>query len=137
MKNQEKIKNIYKEKVKKLFDFNRAYFEKDNPIVSDLEFDSLKTELVQLAKKYPFLKKIENLDNLILSRDVTISPIPSTYWVPPLIKKGTSLPIDDPIVISLSSDNFIFHRLFNAFNTVAALLLPPPSPEPIGIFFDK
>ena len=65
MKNQEKIKNIYKEKVKKLFDFNRAYFEKDNPIVSDFEFDSLKKELVQLSKKYPFLKKVENLDNLV------------------------------------------------------------------------
>ena len=65
MKNQEKIKNLYKEKVKKLFDFNRAYFEKDNPIVSDLEFDSLKKELVQLAKKYPFLKKVKNLNNLV------------------------------------------------------------------------
>ena len=65
MKNQEKIKNLYKEKVKKLFDFNRAYFEKDNPIVSDFEFDSLKKELIQLAKKYPFLKKIENLNNLV------------------------------------------------------------------------
>tara|TARA_B100001996_G_scaffold210406_1_gene161454 strand:- start:1176 stop:3200 length:2025 start_codon:yes stop_codon:yes gene_type:complete len=65
MKNQEKIKNLYKEKVKKLFDFNRAYFEKDNPIVSDSEFDSLKKELIKLAKKYPFLKKIENLNNLV------------------------------------------------------------------------
>jgi len=65
MKNQEKIKNLYKEKVKKLFDFNKAYFEKDNPIISDFEFDLLKKELVQLAKKYPFLKKVENLDNLV------------------------------------------------------------------------
>ena len=60
-----KIKNLYKEKVKKLFDFNKAYFEKDNPIISDFEFDLLKKELVQLAKKYPFLKKVENLDNLV------------------------------------------------------------------------
>ena len=37
MINQEKIKKIYKEKVEKLIKFNKAYFEKDNPIISDSE----------------------------------------------------------------------------------------------------
>ena len=68
MKNQKKIENLYKQKVKKLFDFNRSYFEKDNPIVSDSEFDSLKQELVKLTKKYPFLKKIENIDKVVGSK---------------------------------------------------------------------
>ena len=31
--------------------FNKAYFEKDRPIVSDLEFDNLKKELLDLVKK--------------------------------------------------------------------------------------
>ena len=39
MKNQEKIKNLYKEKIKKLLKFNKAYFDKDSPIVSDSDFD--------------------------------------------------------------------------------------------------
>ncbi len=68
MKDQEKIKKIYKEKVKRLLQLNSAYFEKDNPIVSDLKFDTLKKELVEFAKKYPFLKKVENLDNLVGSK---------------------------------------------------------------------
>ena len=68
MKNQEKIKKLYKEKIKKLFNFNRSYFEKDSPIVSDSEYDKFKQELFELAKKYPFLKKIENLDNLVGSK---------------------------------------------------------------------
>ena len=46
MKNQEKIKNLYKEKIKKLLKFNKAYFEKDNPLISDYEFDKLKKELL-------------------------------------------------------------------------------------------
>ena len=68
MKNQEKIKNLYKEKIKKLLKFNQAYFEKDSPIVSDSAFDKLKKELIELAAKNPYLKKIENLDNLIGSK---------------------------------------------------------------------
>ena len=63
-----KIIKLYKEKIQELLKFNKAYFEKDNPIISDFEFDELKKELFQLAKKYSFLKKIENLDNLIGSK---------------------------------------------------------------------
>ena len=48
MTNKEKITKLYKEKIKRLFQLNRAYFEKDNPIVSDSKFDSLKKELLTL-----------------------------------------------------------------------------------------
>ena len=57
MTNQEKIKKLYNSKVKKLLRFNKAYFEKDRPIVSDSEFDELKKELLNLTKEHSFLKK--------------------------------------------------------------------------------
>jgi DNA ligase (NAD+) len=68
MTKKNKIIKLYKEKIQELLKFNKAYFEKDNPIISDFEFDELKKELFQLVKKYPFLKKIENLDGLIGSK---------------------------------------------------------------------
>ena len=68
MTEKNKIIKLYKENIQKLLKFNKAYFEKDNPIISDFEFDELKKELFQLVKKYPFLKKIENLDGLIGSK---------------------------------------------------------------------
>ena len=34
--NKDKIKKSYKKKIEKLIKFNKAYFEKDSPIVSDL-----------------------------------------------------------------------------------------------------
>ena len=58
MTKETKIIKLYKEKIQKLLKFNKAYFEKDNPIISDFEFDELKKELFQLVKKYSFLKKI-------------------------------------------------------------------------------
>ena len=65
---QEKIVKLYKEKINKLINFNKAYFEKDNPIVSDSKFDALKKELLVLAKKYPYLKKIKNIERIIGSK---------------------------------------------------------------------
>ena len=65
MKNKEKIEALYIKKTNRLFDLNKAYFEKDNPIVSDLEFDNLKKEIITLSKKYPFLKKLKNTESLV------------------------------------------------------------------------
>jgi len=68
MTEKNKIIKLYKEKIQELLKFNKAYFEKDNPIVSDFEFDELKKKLFRLVKKYSFLKKIENLNDLIGSK---------------------------------------------------------------------
>ena len=49
-KNKTEIEAEFKRKSKKLLDLNKAYFEKDRPKVSDLDFDNLKNELVKLSK---------------------------------------------------------------------------------------
>ena len=54
-----KVEKLYKDKISKFLKFNKAYFEKDRPIVSDLEFDNLKKELLDLVKKYPISKTNE------------------------------------------------------------------------------
>ena len=68
MINKEKIIDIYKKKIKKLLKYNKSYFEKDSPIVSDAEFDNFKEELKELSKKYPFLKNIQNLEDIVGSK---------------------------------------------------------------------
>ena len=40
-----KIIKLYKSKTDKLLENNKAYFQKDKPIVSDSQFDELKNEL--------------------------------------------------------------------------------------------
>ena len=56
MTSKNQISKIYQEKIKKFNKFNKSYFEKDNPLISDYEFDKLKKELINLEKTYPFLK---------------------------------------------------------------------------------
>ena len=76
-KNQ--VKEIYKKKVNLLKKYDEAYFNQDNPIVSDKNYDFLKIEILKLEKKIFFLKRfkftkqkklvtrlLENLKKLII-----------------------------------------------------------------------
>ena len=52
----ETIKKNYLKKIKKFKDHNRNYYDKNKPLISDTEFDKLKIEILNLEKKYKFLK---------------------------------------------------------------------------------
>ena len=68
MSEKEKIKKIYQKKIQSLIKLNKAYFQKDNPIIADSEYDELKKELSSYIKKYPYLKQIKNLDTIVGSK---------------------------------------------------------------------
>ena len=46
----------YNEKIKKLIKLNKFYYEKNNPIVDDREYDTLKKNILKLESKYSYLK---------------------------------------------------------------------------------
>ena len=50
------IEKIYIEKINKLKKYDKAYFKHDRPIVSDREYDNIKQEILNLEKKYKYLK---------------------------------------------------------------------------------
>tara|TARA_B100000579_G_scaffold434554_1_gene455700 strand:- start:1518 stop:3545 length:2028 start_codon:yes stop_codon:yes gene_type:complete len=54
--NENHIKKIYKKKIKEISQNNFLYFEKNNPKITDAEYDELKKEIFELEKKYDFLK---------------------------------------------------------------------------------
>ena len=68
MINKNQIIKEYKIKIKKFKKLNSAYFDKDKPLVSDQEFDEIKKELIQLEKKYSFLKSSIKIENIIGSK---------------------------------------------------------------------
>ncbi len=61
MNKKDQINKIYKEKLKKFNLYNKAYFENDNPLVTDHKFDELKKELLELEKNHPYLKKNKSI----------------------------------------------------------------------------
>mgnify|MGYP001169141894 CR=1 FL=1 len=54
--NNNSLKKKYNSKIKELISHNFLYFEKNKQKISDAEYDNLKKEIIDLEKKYPFLK---------------------------------------------------------------------------------
>ena len=44
----------YKKKLKLLENYNKQYYQNQKPLVSDKEYDELKSEILELEKKYGF-----------------------------------------------------------------------------------
>ena len=65
MNKKDQINKIYKEKLKKFNLYNKAYFENDNPLVTDHKFDELKKELLELEKNHPYLKINKSILNYV------------------------------------------------------------------------
>ena len=65
MDQKSEISKKYKKKINLLKKHNKLYFNHDNPIISDAEYDKLKKEIINLEKNNIFLKKL-NLNNKII-----------------------------------------------------------------------
>ena len=50
------VEKIYKRKIKELQKHNKLYYDKSAPAISDREFDELKADIINLEKKYSFLR---------------------------------------------------------------------------------
>ena len=53
---RKKIEKEYNDKIKKLIKYDKAYFHDDNPVVSDKNYDQIKQDILNLEKKYNYLK---------------------------------------------------------------------------------
>ena len=49
------IKKDYLKKIKKITKLNEAYYNHNNPLISDFEYDLLKKQILSLEKKHVFL----------------------------------------------------------------------------------
>ena len=64
MKKKE-IQNLYKKKIELLNKFNKFYYQKSKPLVSDGKYDELKKEIILFEKKYSFLKSQNSPSKLV------------------------------------------------------------------------
>ena len=105
MKNKKKIQDEYKKKVNRLINLNKAYFDKDKPIVSDSEFDKLKQELINISKKYTFLKKIKDLSKIVGFKPST--KFEKVKHTKPMLSLGNAFEKKDIIDFKKKISNFL------------------------------
>jgi len=53
---RKEIEKLYFKKINELKKFDKAYFDDDNPIISDKDYDNVKKEILNLESKYNYLK---------------------------------------------------------------------------------
>ena len=53
--NKKKIKETYLKKISEINQHNKAYYNKNNPIITDADYDKLKKEILDYENKYEFL----------------------------------------------------------------------------------
>ena len=53
---KDKIKKKYNSKLNELINHNKLYYNESKPVVSDKEYDDLKNEILELEKRYNYLK---------------------------------------------------------------------------------
>ncbi len=53
---KKEIEKIYIKKINELKKNDKAYFEHDNPLISDKDYDDIKKEILDLERKYKYLK---------------------------------------------------------------------------------
>ena len=54
------VEKIYKRKIKEFQKHNKLYYDKSTPVISDREFDELKADIINLEKKYSFLRSTKS-----------------------------------------------------------------------------
>ena len=66
MREKSKIINQHKKIIAEIKKHNEFYFDKDNPQISDANYDKIKLEAIELERKYPFLNSSkETLDQIV------------------------------------------------------------------------
>ena len=49
--NKKEIKKKYDKKIKLIYNYNKFYYSKNSPLVSDKEYDEIKNDILYLEKK--------------------------------------------------------------------------------------
>ena len=62
---KDEIQKQYNKKINKIKECDKAYFEDDNPIISDADYDDLKKIILNFEKKYKFIKKVYQIGNKV------------------------------------------------------------------------
>ena len=102
---QDEIKKKYFKKIKLIQKYNRFYYDKSKSVISDQEFDSLKKEVLELEKKYDYLKNKNSP-----SKNVGYTPSKNFKKVKhktPMLSLGNAFNVEDLLNFEKKIFNFL------------------------------
>ncbi len=99
------IINIYKKKINLLKKHNKFYFEKDDPLISDAEYDILKKDIIRLENQNSFLKKLKLNDKIVGSPPS--SKFKKIKHLKPMLSLSNAFDLDDMKDFISKINNFL------------------------------
>ena len=106
-----KIKKKYDVKIKKLENLNKYYYDLSKPLVTDREYDQIKTEILILEKKYNFLKSKNSP-----SRIVGFKPsktFKKVFHRVPMLSLSNAFNEEDLVSFEKKINNFLDQKISN------------------------
>ncbi len=107
MNEKNEIVKNYKLKIKNLKSHNRHYYEKDNPKISDAEYDALKQEIFDLEKKNKYLVDLNLTKNLVGSAPA--KKFKKIKHLSPMLSLSNAFNINDMRDFQKKISNFLNH----------------------------
>ena len=105
---KKEIETNYKKKIKLLTNYNKNYYDKSSPLVSDKEYDNLKQDILLLEQKYKFLNS-SNSPSKIVGYKPSKNFKKSLHRVP-MLSLGNAFSEDDLINFEKRILNFISEK---------------------------
>jgi len=62
---KKEVEKVYNRKINELKKHDKAYFQDDNPLISDKDYDDIKKEILNLEKKYKYLRDQNSPSNKV------------------------------------------------------------------------
>ena len=63
--NKKEIQKKYDKKIQLIDNYNKFYYSKNSPLVSDKEYDEIKNDILYLEKKYKFLNSNKSPSKIV------------------------------------------------------------------------
>ena len=102
----DKINQDYLKKIKLFQKYNKHYYDLNNPIISDKEFDKLKLEILKLEKKYKHLNNINSPSNSVGFKPSKV--FKKVKHSVPMLSLGNAF--DENDLINFEKKNFKFFK---------------------------
>ena len=105
MQDKKKIILEHKKNLKEIKRHNRSYYIEDNPKISDAEYDKIKTNILKLEEKYPYLKTIESIQNIVGFKP--LNKFQKIKHLSPMLSLANAFNLDDMRDFKKKINNFL------------------------------
>ena len=105
MQDKKKIIAEHKKIISIIKKHNNSYYIYDNPTISDSEFDKIKIHAIQLEKKYPYLKKIDSIQNIVGAKP--LNKFKKVKHLSPMLSLSNAFNLNDMADFKKKINNFL------------------------------